>query len=273
MRFIKKVFTIFTNIYLLFFFAGFSLASAMYFKTESTYESEIFAAISDYIVKDSIGKNNDDTFFVRALNIANSFEHNRLEVFKNQEIEGWKAQIFHPTTVDLMTGNGACGSASTILGRILKSNNFKIRFAQMVVNGQPGGHIVIEANKKGKWVVLDPLYDLYFKDSIGNFASFDEVHKNFETYKKQLPKNYPLEYNYAGVSYTNWNKIKIIGPAIKSMLNFFMGKEKADKISIRSYIIRNYNLLYILTSAICIFLFMLIGWKFWKNKKQKITVA
>ena len=268
---IKKVISILTSLNILLFFTGFMLASTIYFKTESTYESEVFGAISNYIVRDSIGKNNDDTFFVRALNVAYSFEHNRLTVFKGQEIEGWKADIFHPATIDLMTGNGACGSASTILVRTLKSNNFKVRFAQMVVNGKPGGHIVIEANKKNKWVVLDPLYNLYLKDSTGNFASFADVQKNFKYYSKQLPKNYPMEYNYAGVNYTNWNKIKIIGPMTKSILIFFWGKEKVDEISIRSYIIRNYNLLYIFTRTLCIFLFILIGWRYWKNKKQKAT--
>ena len=266
MKLIKSLIKLLLNLYFLLFFTGFVLATMIYFKMEATYESEIFGAISDYIVRDSIGKNNEDTFFVRALAIANSFEHNRLGIFKNREIEGWKANLFHPATVDLTTGSGACGSASTILGRVLKSNNFKVRFAQMTVNGRSGGHIVIEANKKNKWVVLDPLYNLYFKDSSGNFASFEEVHKNFNFYKKQVPADYPMEYSYEGVNYTNWKKIKIIGPATKSILDFFIGKEKADKISIRAHIIRNYYILYLLTRALFIFLLLILGWKYWKSR-------
>ena len=261
MNFLKLLFNKLTHLYLLLFLLGFTIASVLYFKMEAKYGDEIFEAISHYIVRDSIGKNNPDTFFVRALNTTNSFEHNRLSVFKNQEIKGWKANIFHPITVDLITGNGACGSASKILARILKANNYQVRFAQMITDNSWGRHIIIEVKKNDKWIVLDPLFNIYFKDSLGNFASFNDVHKNFEYYKKQLPNNYPMEYNYAGVIYTNWNKIKLIGPATKSILNVVIGKQKADEISLRSYALRPYYLCYLLCVAILIVLLGLFGFK------------
>jgi hypothetical protein len=252
---------------------GFLLCSIIYFKIESTYEAEIFGAISSHITEDSIGKKNIDTFFVRAINIANHFEHNRLDVFANQEIEGLKANLFHPVTMDLITGNGSCGSASAILARILKSYNYKVKFVQMLVNGQYGGHIVIEVNKFGKWVVMDPLYNLYFKDSLNDFASFEEVSKHFDYYKKQLPPNYPASYKYEAANYTNWNKIKFIGPITKSILDFTMGKEKADKISLRAYLLRNYHILYLLTLFVFILVLSITIWKFWKQNKHSKTAT
>lgn len=242
------------------------LASAVYFKAESTYESEIFGAVAHFIVRDSIGKNNTDTFILRALDIANDFEHNRLDVFTHQEIKGLKANLFHPVTMDLITGNGACGSASAILARILKANAYKVRFAQMKVGEVYGGHIMIEVFRDKHWILLDPLFNLYFKDSTNKFASFKDVQTNFEYYKKQLPTNYPIDYQFADVRYTNWNKIKIVGPIVKKCMDFFMGKKNADEVCIRSYILRNNNLCYIATLWLLVINSCLIIWRLYKAK-------
>jgi len=271
MKYFKTAFHYLTNLYFLVFINGILFSSMIYFKIESTYESEIFSAVANYIVRDSIGKNNVDTFFVRAMNISNTFEHNRLNVFNNTEIKGVKANILRPVTMDLITGNGACGSASAILARILKSYDFKVRFVQMIVNNKPAGHIVIEVNKHGNWIVLDPLFNLYFKDSANNFASFDQVSKNFDYYKNQLPINYPSTYKYEGATYTNWNKIKILGPITKSILNVALGKEKADKVSIRTYLLRNYNILLQITKFLFIIVLLSTIWKIWWQKKQTIA--
>lgn len=272
MKMIKKFFNLITNLYFLVFLNGCLLTSMLYFKTEATYDSEIFQAIAHYIVRDSVGKNNDDTFLLRALDISNNFEHNRLNIFKNKDIKGVKANVFHPVTMDLITGNGACGSASAILARILKSYDYKVRLAQMVTSYNQVGHIIVEVKKDDRWIVLDPLYNFYLKDSLGRFASFSDVQKNFQYYVKQMPENYPLEYNYSGVHYTNWNKIKFVGPAAKSMLDFFIGKEKADGICIRSYILRNYYILFLITRVMFISLLIFTIWKFWKQSKSTKSI-
>ena len=273
MKIIKSIFKYLSNLYFLMLLNGILFTSMVYFKIEATYEAEIFSAISHHIVRDNVGEKNVDTFLLRAMNITHLFEHNRLGVFSGQKIDGLKANLFHPVTMDLITGNGSCGSASAILARILKSYNYQVRFVQMLVNGQYGGHIVIEVNKYGKWIVMDPLFNLYFKDSSNNFASFEEVSKNFEYYKKQLPANYPTSYKYEAANYTNWNKIKFLGPTIKSILDFCMGKEKADKVSLRAYLLRGYNILYLVTRFIFLFVFTFTIWKFWKqNKSSKVVV-
>lgn len=252
---------------------GVLFTTMIHFKIEATYDTEIFGAITSHIAKDSIGKNNIDTFFLRAMYVTNSFEHNRLKVFNNHPIKGVKANIIHPVTMDLITGNGACGSASAILARTLKAYNFKVRFAQMLVNGKYGGHIVVEVNKYGKWIVMDPLFNLYFKDTLNNFASFEDVSKNFDYYKKQLPANYPASYKFEGANYTNWNKIKILGPMTKSVLDFFIGKEKADHISLRGYFLRSYHILFLITRVLFFSILAITIWQFWKQKKQANLIS
>jgi hypothetical protein len=273
MKIFQLILKYLSNLYFLVFINGILFTSMIYFKIESTYESEIFSAISHHIILDSAGKNNVDTFLVKAMNLAHLFEHNRIKVFSGQKIDGLKANLFHPVTMDLITGNGSCGSASAILARILKSNDFKVRFIQMLVDREYGGHIVIEVNKSGKWIVMDPLFNLYFKDSSNNFASFEEVSKNFDYYKKQLPPNYPASYKYEAARYTNWDKIKFIGPITKSVLDFTLGKEKAEKISLRSFVLRNYHLLYLLSLFAFLFVLSITIWKFWKQNKPSAIVA
>lgn len=262
MKLFQRLFFFFTNLYFLFFLNGLLIASILYFKAESTYEKEVYSAIAQYVTRDSIGKSNKDTFFVRALNLANSFEHNRLNVFGNKKIKGFKAEIFRPSTMDLLVGNGSCGSASVILARILKSYGFVVRFAQMKVNGKFGGHIVIEVKKDNGWIVMDPLYNLYFKDSLGSLASFEAVKNNINYYRKQFPPGYSQDYLFEDVRYTNWGKVKFFGPLVKSSLDFFLGKEIADGISIRAYIIRIYEVSYKITLFIFIFVFLFTLWRF-----------
>lgn len=263
---IKKFLSAITNLYFLFFLNGFLIATIWYFKIESVYERELYGAIAQHVTRDSMGKHNADTFFIRSLNLANSFEHNRLDVFAGIHLKGIKANIFRPSTLDLVAGNGSCGSASVILARILKSYGYVVRFAQMTVNGKYGGHIVIEVKRENDWIILDPLYNLYFKDSTGKFASFDMVSKNINYYKKQFPADYQKDYLFEGVRYTNWNKVKIIGPMVKSIFNFLLGKEAADQISIRAYIIRIYEVNFKIALLLFIPIFMFTVWKFFDEK-------
>jgi hypothetical protein len=264
-KFIKKI----LNIKLLFFLNGFLVASILYFKMEDTYECAVFGAIAKNITRDSIGKFDKDTFIVRAITLANSFEHNRLDAFKYKHVDGFKAYFFHPVTIDLMTGQGACGSASAILGRILKAYNYKVRFAQMITSSNKVGHIIIEVKKEENWIVLDPLFNVYFKDSLGNFASFKDVSLHWNYYKNQLPQSYPLEYNYKAVRYTNWQKIPYLGSFVKNCIGFFIGDQAAQEISIRPYLLRSYKLAYWLCMLLFIPILCCTIFLFVKNRNSK----
>ena len=262
----KKIFSIFRNLHFLFFVNGLLLSAVFYFGTESQYETELFNAIAQKIFKDSVARNNPDTFFKRSIDMANYLIINRQIIFGDQTIHGVKANLLHSSTVDLMTGNGACGSASVILARILKANNFQVRIAQMQVDNVWGGHMITEVKKNDGWIVMDPLFDVYFKKPDGHFASFKEVHFNWNYFKKQLPANYPPEYNYKDVRYTNWDKYPLIGPLINKALILFMGKAKADSICIRAYLLRNYYLLFWGTVFLLILTVVQTGIVFWKRR-------
>ncbi len=260
------------NLHFLFLLNGILVATFFFFGTESKYEAELFTAISKQI-KDSLPKNySKESFALKATETAYQLEESRYLIFGKQHINGIKANFFRPSTFDLMTGNGACASYAAVLARILKSDDMQVRIGQMKVNGYYGGHMFVETKTESGWVVLDPMFNLVFKNGDGKIAGFKELQQNWNQYQLQLPVNYKAEYNFQEVRYTNWEKIPVITPAIKSMLDFFVGKEKADLISIRPYLLRNYHKLAWVT-GIFLLISLLQTARIYKRKKNNYLRA
>jgi hypothetical protein len=247
----------FASLYFLCFFNGFLLASLFYFKIESNYENNLFKVIQKSIDRRIDDNDNKDSVLVKIMETCSTIMGNRSKVFANstQDLEGIKTDFFHPATVDLMTANGACGSYSFVLARILQNYHFPVRIDQMKANGNYASHNIIEVNVNGKWIVLDPLYDLCFVRPGGGLASFDNVKANWPYYSPQLPKGYDTSYRYEDVRYTNWEKIPVIMPAFKKILDLILGKKKSDTISLRVHFLRMYDLYFYIT----LFLFIPIA--------------
>ncbi|MEN9599193.1 MAG: hypothetical protein RL596_1504 [Bacteroidota bacterium] len=256
MRFFKKIFL---NTSILLFINGLFLGLSIYFKLESNYEDALFTGIVETIIEDADPSVNVDSFFIATMRMTHTLEVNRQNVFKDHKPKGLKADLLRPAVVDLMTGDGACGSYATVLARLLKAGGYKVRIAQMQVNGIVGGHMVVEARKRSGWIVLDPLLNQYFKKPDGTLASFKEVQQNWNFYAKQISSKYVNDYKYEGVRYTNWGKIPLLGNAIKSIISIFIGEEKTNEIAIRSYLLRKYHFFFlIMISMYTISCFLLI---------------
>lgn len=250
---LHKLKNIYKNLNFLFLINGLLAAACFFFATESKYEAQLFSAISKNI-KDSLPANySKQIFALKATETAYYLEENRYIIFGNKQITGVKANFFRPSTVDLMTGNGACASYAAVLARILKADGMQVRIGQMKVNGLYGGHMFVETKTESGWIVLDPMFNLAFKKPDGSLAQFKDLQQNWDLYKSQVPANYKSEYSFRDVRYTNWNKIPVLTPAIKSMLNLFIGTEKANLISIRPYLLRNYNKLAWVTGFMLLF--------------------
>ena len=95
--------------------------------------------------------------------------------------------------------------------------------------------ILVETKTHNGWVVLDPLFDIYFINPEHKLASFNEVQSNWKYYKSQLPAGYDQHYRYEDVRYSNWTKIPVVMPAIKKILDETIGKQEADNISLSTY--------------------------------------
>jgi len=119
-----------------------------------------------------------------------------------------------------MDGKGACGSYAGVLTRTLQRSGVPSRLAQMKCGDQWGCHIVLEANINGEYAVLGPLYNTSFISQDGTLASFKEVENNWNHYKSQTLEGC----QYEDVRYTNWQKIPIVMPLIKTVLNTLIGE-------------------------------------------------
>jgi hypothetical protein len=223
---------------------------------EASYEKELFRAIQ-YNINGKVGPDEvGDSLVVKVMHATHSLLSNRALVFGNQNIEGIKADL-HPASIDLMTAKGACGSYSIVLSRVLENYEFPIRIAQMYAKGRFAAHNVVEAQTKSGWIVLDPLFDVYFIKPDGkSLASYDDVQHDWGYYSHQLPSDYNRAYKYENVRYSNWGKIPIILPAAKKMLDLILGKEKADTLSVRTLFLKTYDMYFYLVLIIYLPIFI-----------------
>ncbi len=232
---------------LIIFLLGITLSSTFHFKNESIYEDALFESIVDKIKEEAGPTQSIDSFFVAAMQMTHTLEYNRQLIFGGKKLTGLKAQFFRPAAIDLMTGDGACGSYATVLARILKAGGYEVRIAHMTVQHNPAGHMVVEAKKRSNWIVLDPLLEQYFKKPDGSLASFKDVQHNWAYYKLQTNTGYTSAYSYDSVRYTNWSKIPVLGNFTYTVLKIVFGKTQTDEMAIRSYFLRKYQFLYLIS--------------------------
>ena len=128
-----------------------------YFLMESTYENGLFASIKTDLQSRLDANDNTDSLFVKAMEDCYHLMHNRYPTYAGTTgILGPEGGVFHSTSVDLMTTNGACGSYSQVLARIIRTFHFPVRIAQMKAGGEFGAHNVVEAYDGKRWILRDP---------------------------------------------------------------------------------------------------------------------
>jgi len=218
-------------------------------------------------------KGQPDTVYIRnIMKTINRMMYNRLAVFQNTEELSFKNKLFQSVDSDLMYGHGACGGFSKVLARSLKLSGYQVRIGQMKVDGQYGGHIIVEVflADVNRWVVIDPLFLLTFtsrKD--GYWANFNEVHNNWAYYQTIVPPNYDTRYSYDDVRYTNWEKIPLVGPFCCALLQTLLGEERTNAISLRVWILNKYHT-YLLVTGIAYFLFIGASVRRYRRKHRQV---
>ena len=230
--------------FLLVFCSGFFLALSIIFKIDANYTEELFNQLGKHILQEAhINHENIDQTLVRAMNVTyNMQKENRMNLFQYTP-KSFKAKYMRSNELDLLDVSGACGSASLVLARTFMSMGFPTRIGQMFANGRFGGHMLVEVWSNDRWMVMDPLFNQVFYKPDSTLASFSEVQYNFAYYSKQLHPEYPKEYQFHDVRYTNWDKIPVLSPLLKKTLNVIYGEERTNQICLRKYIIR-FNLVW-----------------------------
>jgi hypothetical protein len=243
---------------------------------EASYEKELFHAIHLDISNKISSTDSQDSVVAKAMHVCHNLMDTRGDVFKGSDFQGMKSGMIDPTSFDLMTASGACGSYSMVLARVLQGYKFEVRIAQMKSNGSFAAHNIVEAKTNHGWVVLDPLFDTYFVNPTKKLASFSEVKDNWSYYKSQLPQGYDMNYRYEDVRYSNWSKIPVLLPSFKKILDLTVGKDNADTISLRTYFLRKYVLCFDLFLIIFVLVFSFTIRKLIKAKvfpRQNIPIT
>jgi hypothetical protein len=269
---------VFGNLYFLTFLNGFLLASLFYFKMEANYERELFQAIHSDISGKIKVTESQDSVIVKVMHACHDLLMNRGSVFEGKDFQGFKSEVLEPTSFDLMTARGACGSFSMVLARILQGYKYQVRIAQMKSKGIYAAHNIVEAKTNHGWVVVDPLFDIYFVKPSKKLASFEDVKNDWSYYKAQLPAHYDTSYRYEDVRYSNWTKIPVLMPAVKKILDATLGKKEADGISLRVYFLRKYNICFNVSLTLFVFVFSftlvrLIKAKVFPRKNIPVTLS
>ena len=229
----------------------------------SDYEDGLF----DQIIKASISENmNDEKKTLILLNTTHSLLKQRSELFGQKKGINLRDTLFRSYDVDLLDGRGNCGSYSFVLAKLLKRSGIKTRIGQLKCDNGWACHIIVEAKINDKWIVLDPLFNIIFKDQNNQMVGFKDLKGNFDNFKSQVPKNYPDEYDYDDIRYTNWDKIPFVSRPIKTFLTFFLSnKNDINEISLRLQVMNLYKI-YLITVIVIYFIFLIFtSFKFKKN--------
>ena len=251
LAFVKAVFR---NLHVIMFLNGFLIAALLCFKMQSSYEDGLFASIKSNINETVDADDNADSIVMKSMSACYQLMHPRAATFRSGlKNMGPEATLIHSTSVDLMTTAGACGAYSQVLARILDTWHYPVRIGQMKALGYYGGHMVVEVYAGSRWVVLDPTFNLAFVRPDGHFASYNDVHGNWNYYVKQVPKDYDKSYQYEDIRYTNWTKIPVILPALKKAMTLCVGAEETNGFCLRAHFMNTY------TVCFNIFLFLEIG--------------
>lgn len=244
------------NLHFLMFLNGFLLASICYFLIQSKYENGLFSVIKSGIEAHVDSDDTNDSVAVKAMNTCYDLMSNRASTFMGASNLGPTAGIFHSAAFDLMTTQGACGSYSEVLARIIGTFHYPVRIAQMKAGGVFAAHNVVEAYTGSHWILLDPTYNLYFTKPNGQIACFNDVRQDWAYYSKQVPPGYNPVYRYEDVRYTNWSKVPFLFPALKNILVMVSGREYADGISLRVIFIDTWRIYYNLAMLLEVFLLL-----------------
>lgn len=221
------------------FLAGFLLALCILFKIDADYTEELFDQLGKHILAEAQAHHdNVEQTVVRAMHTTYSMQRVNKENLFQYSPQSFKAKYMRSNDLDLLDVTGACGSASLVLARTYMAMGFPTRIGQMYANGHYAGHMVVEVWSNGRWMVLDPLFDQAFYKPDSTLASFMEVQHNFAHYSTQLHKDYPKDYQYQGVRYTNWGKFPILSPLLKQVMIWHFGKARTEEFCIRIYFIR-----------------------------------
>lgn len=150
-------------------------------------------------------------------------------------------QLHHPI--------GACTSYTQVLAKTLMEAGYDARKVGLEKDGVRAIHHVLEAKIGDSWVLMDPSYNLTFHRRDGRLANVVEVSGDWAWYRLQVPPGYDANYDYSAYYYTNWDRLPLIGPFVRSHPDF-RAWLRAHRVSVRFWFIDLYGWAALLTAVL-----------------------
>lgn len=151
--------------------------------------------------------------------------------------------------------SGACASYSHVLAKCLMTAGIQVRKVGLEHGGHKAIHHVIEARLDGRWVLMDPLYNLVFRNQQGALVDAVQVREHWDFFKKQLPPNYNPDFDYAAFYHTNWDRVPLLGGMIKAIPGLVPELERQG-VSVRFWFFNSYRW----WAALCVIAGLAIWW-------------
>jgi hypothetical protein len=209
--------------------------------SESSSEEQLFRFIVERSVSSEMPTQDR---VVAILHRTHAIMEPSSEAFAGYQPSSLRERFLASADVALREGLFACGGFSHALARALEVAGFEVRIAQMLAADRGDGgaiHVIVEAKVDGRWVVLDPLYDLAFFRDDGRLATVADLRSDWDRYRTQLPRNYSPSYNYSGIRHTHWDRIPGFANIWRPLLLDFLNAEQFDGFCFRSYFLNLYK--------------------------------
>lgn len=226
--------------FLFIFIAGFLFMFTILSYSDWKYEDELIEHLSAEVIKRCDGSSNLSCIADTAMYYTHIIQDPMMTLFGNKEFSSPKTILTGSSFSNFYFGKGACGAYASFFSRLMARIGYRSKFVILNVNGREGGHIATVVEQDDKLLLVDPLSGHIFRDSNGNMTEIDTVSKYWNSYyKHHLSANYNKSYNYQmGWKYTNWDKLGVMTKLVYKTTALFIGKEEADKLSLRYFVIR-----------------------------------
>lgn len=113
-----------------------------------------------------------------------------------------------------------CGSATNAFLNLSRSAGFEARRLLLLTPERTAKHVVAEVHLGDRWVIVDPTYRVFLKDTQGNFLTRSELQdpKVFNEAIGLIP-NYPPEYSYERFTHVRLAALPFVGSHLRQGLN------------------------------------------------------
>ena len=173
--------------------------------------------------------------------------------------------IFKTPTFILKHG-GVCGSFAKLSAVLMRKTGIPARLLYLYNNGRVV-HVVTEAYIERKWCIFDAFYGYVFFKHDSVLASAEELRDSPEILFSIVDTTiYPLEYTYADVRRTNWQKFHL------EKLYRFLKKRigsKADSIAVNVILLR--PKIFIFDLLLFVDFLLILWWIIVRRKTNQLT--